>query len=172
MAESSLTIGGILALLFGSIIIMAMLEPIMVYAGVYNAALNSTSPAGNYIRQIYGANGLYNYTNKSVTNVAVIPFATAAGNSISAISPSSLSITSGFAFVAGGLGSFWGGLTQFPTLLYIMFTQSLSYQGFQKLLPYDLAAVLSVGLLGYVSAILALKLLSIISKPGASIENI
>lgn len=171
MAESGMTIGSIFALLFATIIMMGVLQPLMTFAGVYNPSVNSTTAAGNYISSIYGTKGLYNQTTNQ-TVLAVIPLEASANQSSKSVNSNLLSITSGFAFIAAGISTFFSSLLNSPGLIITIFTESLNYGAFKRLLPVDIAALITVSLFAYMIALLSMKLISIISKPGQSVENL
>lgn len=167
---SSLTIGGMLSLLIFTIVIMAIIGPIAVATGVFNPSMNASTPAAQYLEQLYGPSGVAPFLNTSI-NQNILPTTQAsATTSLNLIG--SLSTASGFAFIFGGMSAFYKALTSFPNFLYVIFITSFSYQGLQKMIPYDIGGLLSVVLLSYIAIVLVMKLVSIISKPAGSVENL
>ena len=170
MAESRITLGSIIGTMVFTVVIMAILGPISIGMGVFNPALNSTTPAGQYITSVFGANGIQQYAAGDI-NQGFLPYASESANtSITGIK--GLSASSGFAFIFGGIGEFFNALWNFPKWIYVIMIESFAYGGLQKFLPFDIAGVLSIALISYLAIILVMKLVSIFSKPGGSVENL
>ena len=168
--SSSITLGGILALFIFTIVVMGILGPIAVATAVFNPSINASTPAAQYIHQLYGTGGVESYLNTSV-NTNILPYANQSTQGTFQ-GLGSLQLTSGFAFIYGGLEEFFKAMYNFPYFLYVIFIMTFSYNGLAKLLPFDIAGLLSIVLLSYLSIILIMKLVSIFSKPSASVENL
>jgi hypothetical protein len=152
---------------------MGILSPIASTMGVFNPTLNSTSASGQYLYALFGPTGIEPLINMSINpNLNFLPYANSANTTQGLISQTSLVQTSGFAFIAGGLSLLFNGLYNFPRFIYVMITESFSYGGLGKFLPFDVAGLTASVVLVYLAILLVLKLTSIVSKPGASMENL
>lgn len=168
MGESKVTIGSIIGTIFLMILVMGIFGPLAIGMGVYSGA--SGNPAAQaYLVSEFGSNGITALGNSSVNNY-LLPYAQQSANaSTSAIG--NLAQSSGYAFIFGGIGEFFGALANFPKFLYVMLIMSFGYNQLGKLIPFDIAGLLVVCILSYLSIILVLKLISLFSKPSGSWEN-
>lgn len=138
------------------IIILVFLQPMV--NGIapkqnanYSASANSLFATGAYV-------------NTSVAGNVVLPLENKAGNTsvgFGAISPTSLQIFGGLAFMYGAFGAFYNTFTNFPKLLYTIVLASASQITY---LPLAIIGITSVGILMYVGALLVLKFIGMVVK--------
>jgi hypothetical protein len=167
MVESKVTLGSIIGTLMLGIMIMGILGPVAVGMGTFNPILNQSTASQQYITSIFGKQGLQNYTNTSI-NTYFLPFVKQSGNQATG-AVGNLAVTSGWAFIFGGIGLFFNALANFPKFIYIMTIETFQYPGLSRFLPFDLAGLLSICIISYLSIILVFKLISIFSK--INVEN-
>jgi len=162
MPESKLTLGSLFATFILGILVMGILGPVAVGMGTFNPVLNSSSASQQYITSVFGKTGIQNYTNTSI-NTYFLPYVLSSANaSTGAISQ--LAVTSGWAFIFGGIGIFFNSLINFPKFIYIITIETFQYPEFGRFLPFDIGGLLSICLISYISIILIAKLVSIFSK--------
>ena len=125
------------------VVLMTLLGPILSICSTTGAC---ELPPAQY--QLYfGTNGIASITNSSFSGNIVSPLISQANSSSGFGAAGSLQQFSGLAFIYGAMGLAWKSFTNFPSLLYLIFTSVGSSISF---LPFALASICSVGILAYI----------------------
>jgi hypothetical protein len=137
------TFGMQIAAIVQFVVIMTLIGPVAgMTMGNGNALITNV-----VYQQIYGVNGVVNST-QSNWNTPLLGSLISQANSTSGFGASSgLQTFSGLAFVYGAMNLAWKSFTNFPTMLYIIFTSMGSNISF---LPVSFIAICSIGIAGYV----------------------
>lgn len=152
----SLTLGSMIAAVVQFVVIVVFMQPMI--SGIASMQNANYSHAANSII----ATGAY--VNTTVEGNVILPLQQKASNQsvgFGAISPTSLQIFGGLAFMYGAFGAFYNTFTNFPGLLYQVIMSSASQVIY---LPIAIIGILSIAILGYVGVLTVLKFIGFIVK--------
>lgn len=138
-----ITFGQQIACIVQFVVIMTLLSP-MVGATLANGNGMITNAA--YLK-LYGVNGIVNNTATNFNTQLLVPLVTQANSTAGFGASGSLQQFSGLAFIYGAMNLAWKSFTNFPTMLYLIFTGVWSNISF---LPTAIASIASIGIIGYV----------------------
>ena len=157
---SSITVGGMLAGIVQFIVILTILSPIIQYSTP--VAFQSNFTATYYPNGTINASGLLYKINTSLQQNLTLPFMHTVNNSTAVYqSAGYLQQFGGLAFIPLGLGSMYKSLIQAPKMIILIFGGLLSNP---VLAGLGILVLLSTVIFGYMTALLALKVMGWILK--------
>ena len=137
------TFGAQIAAITQFVVIMTLLTPVV---GMVLPSGSSVITSSVY-QQLYETNGLVNSTITSWTSNIQSPLISQANSSSGFGAAAGLQSFSGLAFIYGAMNLAWKSFTNFPTMLYLIFTSMFSNLNF---IPVAVISLVSIGIIGYI----------------------